>query len=222
MAPSFLRATLFLLLATAPAHAVVVGGAVTGGSSQTQGGSFVELDAASTFTVGNNNFQDPNLYAFNEDQNITVPSTIEVNIGTAPNAGQTVASHYVFFDPAGITSQAGYVDFDAPIYGIATRTAQLADSDFLIANNVTYLNPGLRGLEQSDGISIDSDNPNRVLVDWRASSPGDYVRVFTQRSPNATPGDPGEIGGPTVIPLPAGLPMLVSALVLLALVRRRT
>jgi hypothetical protein len=226
MTGSFFRATLIFLLATAtaPAHAVVIGGAVTGGSSQTQGGVFIELIASSAFSVGNNTFQNPNLYAFNEGQNIAVSSTVDVNVGTAPTAGQTVASHYVFFDPTGVTRQTGFVDFDAPIYGIATSTALLAASDFLIASEVTYLNPGARGLEAGDSVSIDPANPNRVLVNWRASTPGDYVRVFTQRSPGAEPGDPGDQGpgDPMAIPLPAGLPLLASALALFALLRRRT
>lgn len=210
-------------LSAAPAHAVVVTGAVTGGGALQQGGVFVELDASTGFSVGNDTFQTPNLYAFNEDQNIAIPSTIDVNIGTAPTAGEVVASHYVFFDPRRPTTQTGFVDFDAPIFGVATRTAFLAASDFLLANNVEYLNPNLRGLEGGDSVSIDPANPNRLLVDWFASSPGDYVRVFTQRSPGAEDGVDGDDGDgvPGVVPLPAGLPLLASALGMAAILRRR-
>ena len=199
-------AAALLLAATVPAQAVVIGGAVTGGSSLSQGGTFIERDASTGFTVGNDTFQDPNLYAFDEDQNITIPSTIDVDIGTSPTAGKVVASHYVFFDPENTTSQSGHVDFDAPIYGVATSTGNLADSDFLLASDVTYLSPSARGLESGDSVGIDPGDANRLLVDWQASSPGDFVRVFTQRSPGADDPDPG------VIPLPAGFPLLLGGL----------
>ena len=210
-----LRAAPFLLLSTIPANAVVVTGEVTGGTALSNGGVFQELDISTGFSVGNNTFQTPNLYAFNEDQNITIPSEISVDIGTNPMAGEVVASHYVFFDPLGTTTQEGYVDFDADIYGVATSTSLLAASDFLVASGVTYLNPGARGLEGGDVVSIESDNPRRLLVDWFAGSPGDYVRVFTKESPGGGNGDPG------VIPVPAGLPLLASALGIAALLRRR-
>ena len=197
-----------------PAHAIVVGGAITGGTAFTQGGAFVTLGVpfvapiTGDASVGNNTFQTPNVYAFNEDQNILISSTIQVNIGNNPMAGQTVASHYVFFDPRNITRAIGYVDFDAPIYGIATETPDLLASDFLANSGVTYLNPGARGLEGNDSVSIDSANPYRMLFDFTASTPGDYVRVFTQESPGA------------VIPLPAAGWLLLSGLGVLAGVRR--
>lgn len=91
------------------AQAVVVGGAVTGGGALAQGGGFVALPVpfaapvSGDVSVGDNTFQTPNLYAFNEDQNILIPSEIEVDIGTNPLAGEIVASHYVFFDPQSLT-----------------------------------------------------------------------------------------------------------------------
>lgn len=201
------------LIATS-ASATVVGGAITGGSSLTQNGVFEKLDPAAGFNpgnkVGNDTFQTPNLYAFDEGQNIVIPATIAVNVGTSPVAGDTVASHYVFFDPKGSTSQKGYVDFDAEIYGIATQTSTLAASDFLALASVDYLNPGLRGLESGDSATIDPNNAMRLLVDWTASSPGDYIRVFTKRSPSV----------PTV-PVPAGAPLLLAALGGLGLMKRR-
>ena len=195
------------------AHAAVIGGGVTGGDSLDVGGLFVELDPNSAFTVGNNTFQDPNLYAFDEDQNIVIPSDIAVDIGTSPMEGEVVASHYVFFDPLSTTSQMGFVDFDAPIFGVATSTANLAASDFLLNNSVTYLNPTLRGLESQDFVGIDPNDGNRLLVDWSASTPGDYVRVFTMESPTAA--DPN----PSIIPLPASGALLLAGLGLVALRR---
>lgn len=197
------------------ASAAVVGGMVTGGTSLSVGGTFVELDGSAAFSVGNDTFQDPNLYAFDEDQNIIIPSEIAVNVGTNPLSGDVVASHYVFFDPAGSRSQIGYVDFDAPIYGIATQTAELAASDFLLNNSVTYLNPTLRGLEAGDSVWIDGSLTTRLWVSWTASTPGDYVRVFTMESPSGPP--PSR---PSPVPLPAGAPLILTALGTLGLIRR--
>ncbi|RKF16139.1 VPLPA-CTERM sorting domain-containing protein [Roseovarius spongiae] len=196
------------MLGTA-SSAAIVGGDVTHGS-----GSFSILDPTSTFSVGEDKFDDANLYAFNEDQNIIIPSAISVDIGTGPDKGDVVASHYVFFDPAALTSQKGYVDFDADIFGIATSTANLDASDFLLNNNVTYLNPSLRGLEAGDSVAIDTSNSKRLLIDWTASSPGDYVRVFTKQSSSGPPPS-------SPVPLPAGAPLILTALGALALLRRR-
>ncbi|GAB4520353.1 MAG: hypothetical protein Tsb0010_04680 [Parvularculaceae bacterium] len=172
------------------AQATIIGGGVTGGSSLSQGGIFIKLSVPFTEsnpdnTVGENTFQTPNLYGFDEDQNIMIGAELDVNVGTNPQAGDVVASHYIFFDPGPSTSQTGFVDFDAPIFGVATSTSFLQASDFLANTGVTYQNPGLRGLESGDSAIIDPMNPNRLLVDWTASNPGDYVRVLTMRSPIA-------------------------------------
>src|SRR5690606_24020769 len=125
---------------------------------------------------------------------------VEVDVGTSPTAGQVVASHYVFFDPGPVQSLTGFVDFDADIFGIITSTGRLAASDFLANTGVTYLNPGSRGLEASqDAVSIDPTNPRRALVDFVASTPGDYIRILTMRSPGAAP---------SPIPAPSGLALL--------------
>ena len=85
-----------------------------------------------TNTVGEDNFQNPNFDGFNEEQNIVLTSTVTVDIGTSPTAGQEVASHYLFFDPLSTgTSQTGYLLFDADFYVIATSTANMNASDFL-------------------------------------------------------------------------------------------
>jgi hypothetical protein len=170
------------LLASAGAQAVVIGGGVTSGS-----GSFVELtvpfsESDPDNTVGNDTFDSPNLYAFDEEQNIFITSTIQVDIGTNPTAGDEVASHYIFFDPLNNASQQGFVLFDADIFGVATSQTNLDNSDFLANTGVTYLSSSLRGLESGDSVSIDPLDPRRLTVDWTASSPGDFVRVFTRRS----------------------------------------
>jgi MYXO-CTERM domain-containing protein len=113
-----------------------------------------------------------------------------VNIGTNPVAGDVVASHYIGFDPASGLGQVGYIDFDADIYGVATDRTKLNDSDFVANTGVTYLSDSLRGLEGGDSVMIDPTNSRRLLVNWFANSPGDYVRVFTQFSAAAVSAPP--------------------------------
>ena len=201
-----------LSLAATVADATVVGGAITGGNVLGSG-NFVILDPSTGFSIGNDTFDDDNLYAFNEDQNITIASPIAVNIGTDPMAGDVVASHYIGFDPADVRpyrTLIGYVDFDADIFGVATSTTNLADSDYLANTAVTYLNPALRGLEPGqDTVWIDMFDPRRLWVDLLAATPGDYVRVFTMESPLAP------------VPLPASGLLLLGAIGGLGLKRRK-
>ncbi|MEZ5892936.1 MAG: VPLPA-CTERM sorting domain-containing protein [Parvularculaceae bacterium] len=162
----------------APAHATIVGGDITGGTST---GSFVELTVPFTEsnpdnTVGNNTFQDPNLYAFNEGT-FVVAADLALDFGGLI-AGETVQSHYVFFDPAGTTSVEGYVDFAGDIIAVAVNLAALTASDIYGAPSVMYLSPALRGLEPGDTVAL--DGLKRLLIDWTASTPGDFIRVFTK------------------------------------------
>ena len=173
-----------ITLAALPADALVVGGGIL---RQNGHGQFVHLEATSAFTVGEDNFNTDHLYAFDEDQNIVLEAPIRVDIGGVKgllHSGETVASHYVFFDSiAGI--HIGFVDFDAPVLGVAAFQDTMAATDFLANTAVTYISPELRGLEQGDRVWIDKDLPHRLWVYWAGSSPGDYIRVFTEKSPNA-------------------------------------
>ena len=225
MRKSCLKGTLcvcVITLFTQPASATIVSGAVTGGASLTQGGTFIKLsvpftDSNPVNTVGSNTFQTPNLYGFDEGQNIDITVDLNVNIladglgggggaGIVP-MGSTVASHYIFFDPQSRTRQAGTVTFDSNIFGIITSRANLAASDILINTGVNYLNPGNRGLEGGDSVTI--TGLNTISVDWLASSPGDYIRVLTDFSPGA------------VVPVPAAIWLFGSGLISLIGIARR-
>ena len=179
--------------------ATVVGGGITGGSVLAKGGMFKKLTPplGNPFgppnSVGNNTFEDNNLYAFDEGQNIVVTQDVAVDdlfgpqgAGVVP-ANSTVASHYVFFDPApsgeGVI---GSVRFDSDIYGVISKTATLAASDFLINTGVNYLSPSLRGLEAGQDTVTIVDS-RTIEVDWFAGTPGDYIRVLTDFSPGAVP-----------------------------------
>ncbi|WP_371225067.1 hypothetical protein [Roseovarius sp. 2305UL8-3] len=169
------------LLANA-ASAVVIDGHV---EQQSGNGQFVKLDPADQFSVGADTFDDDNLYAFDEDQNIALREPIRVDIGGGEDGviaqGTVVASHYVFFDSLD-SIQFGYVYFDAPILGVAAFEDTMAATDFLANTSVNYISIELRGLEPGDYVWIDKDDPHRLWVYWAGSSPGDYVRVFTEKS----------------------------------------
>ena len=194
-----------------PAGATIVGGTVTGGTAQTAGGTFVKLSVplSNPFgppnSVGNDTFQNPNLFGFDEDQNILLAAPLTVDVGTSPiPAGSTVASHYIFFDPGPSQHMIGTVDFDSDVLAIITSRDNLAASDFLANTGVNYLNPSLRGLEVGDSVTI--SGPRQILFNTQASTPGDYVRVLTTFSPAAVP-EPG-----TSAWLVGGLVMLVALL----------
>ncbi|MEM9584586.1 MAG: hypothetical protein AAGA08_15865 [Pseudomonadota bacterium] len=173
-----------VLLNTSAAGAFILDGEIL---RQNGSGSFVKLDASTSFAVGNDTFDDDNLYGFDEDQNVTLVEPIQVDIGGTNGViaqGTVVASHYVFFDSlSGI--QYGYVYFDAPILGVAAYQRSMAATDFLANTSVTYISVELRGLEDGDQVWIDPNDPHRLFVYWAGSSPGDYIRVFTERSPSA-------------------------------------
>ena len=179
---TFLAAILAML--SNPVGAIVLDGEIL---RQNGFGEFVKLDTSKPFAVGFDTFDDDNLYAFDEDQNILLEEEIRVDIGGEEGlipAGTTVASHYVFFDSlAGIHH--GYVYFDAPILGVAAFQDTMGATDFLANTDVNYISTELRGLEEGDYVWIDADDPHRLWVYWAGSSPGDYIRVFTARSPNA-------------------------------------
>lgn len=175
---NFLKSTAVIAaLATAgTANAAVVMGELTGGSSFINGGSFQILNPMPGFSVGNNVQQSDNLFAFDEQQGVTLAAAVG---GVA--AGTVVNSHYVFYDPDDLETGIGYVDFDGDILGVLTAKGQMDSTDALLGNgNVNYISVALRGLENADSFNVVG---NRLNIDFRAASPGDYIRVLTTAVP---------------------------------------
>ncbi|MBL4571886.1 MAG: PEP-CTERM sorting domain-containing protein [Gammaproteobacteria bacterium] len=221
---TFMSAALLFSLSATTAQADVITGGVTGGSALAAGGTFVELGVplgnpfGAANSVGDNTFQSPNFYVFNESQNAITTGSLSYDYGVGESTagghvggtivgGTIVASHYVFFDPGPFQSIQAFVQFDAVILGVITATGTLAASDYLANTGVNYLNPGLRGLEGSDKIiSVTGDT---VSVNWGAASPGDYIRVLTAFSP-----------GGAAVPEPSAFLLLVLGFMGLALVKK--
>src|SRR5262245_57738805 len=131
-------AILASLMISTTASADVVSGAVTGGTAAADG-AFVKLGTAAPFSVGADNFQTDNLYAFDEQQNVTLGSALALDMGgPLLAAGTVISSHLIAFDPLDLHTVNGSVTFDQPILGVLTRDASLIATNFLGASNVTY------------------------------------------------------------------------------------
>lgn len=168
-----------VLLTANPALSGVVEGGIT---RQSGAGTFVQLDPSAGFAVGNDTFNTDHLYAFDEVPAVRLEHPLEVDIGGEGGvlpAGLSVASHYVFFDSVNGV-QVGWVRFEAPILGIAALEGTLFASDYLGHPAVEYISLYLRGLERDDHVWIDAEDPRKLWVRWAGSSPGDYIRVFTE------------------------------------------
>lgn len=192
-------AALLVAGAALPANAAVVGGAITGGTVLAGGGTFVKI--APPAAVGFDNFDDNNLRAFDEVQNLTLLSALTLDSpATSLAAGSVISSHLIAFDPAGAQTDptqptlAGFVDFDEPVLGIIWRGVTLSATNTLLgAPGVSYLTPVGFGLEQGDDFFTiaPAGNANRVALNvLRTTSPGDELRVITGRAavqPGAVP-----------------------------------
>jgi len=166
----------------APGKAAVVAGAITGGTAAP--GTFQIL--VPPFSVGNNNQQANNtLFAWNEVQNLQLSAALGVDFLVATSApgglaaGTRVSSHGIVFDPRQTRTLAGWVSFDQPIVAVIHKTATLKATDGLLGlPGITYNSPAARGLEHPNPDKF-TVSGNKIFLDWRASSPGDNIRVLT-------------------------------------------
>jgi hypothetical protein len=198
-------------LMAVPAAATVIGGSITGGTALTNGGVFQIIANPSGLTVGQDNFQNNDVRAFNEVQGFTLLSALTTDAGGTIAAGTKINSHYINFDPGPSRTVMGFATFDTPVLGLIWTRANLMASHYLGASGVTYLNPSAVGFETPQDSSTFSGNT--VFFSLRASSPGDSWRVITEA------GSGSGTGG--AVPEPSSWAMLIAGFGLIGAVRRR-
>ncbi len=198
--------SILLFALPASASAAIISGNITGGNAQTRGGTFIELNDVGGLVLSGDGYNDSNLRAFNERQNVVSDQVIATDVGRDVAVGEVVASHYIVFDPRALATLEALITFDAPIIGVATSDGNLAGSDHLMNGSVTYPTVGSRGIEGFDTVSLLNNDPYTLVLDIRAGTPGDYIRVFTETSQLAISQGTSELSTP-VPPAIALLPM---------------
>ncbi len=151
-----------------------IAGVVTGGQALAAGGEVIQV-CDPVGDVGDNNYQSPDVFAFEEQQAVLLQADLILDSMTLILAGETVSSFYVVFDPSTLTTVQATIDFPDTIIGVIVDQQELNDSTFLGNASANYLSPGLLGLESGDTVSILG---NQLSIDISANSPGDSVRVI--------------------------------------------
>ena len=166
------------------ALADITAGELTDGSSFDEGGVF-ELIAAPE-VLGNNAYDDNNVRAFNEVQDLALIDNQILDIA-APDLpsnvlafGSVVSSHYIIYDPVATRTAIGSVTFDEPVLGVIISNVRFDETDSLLGNPTTSYDIGSQSLENTDRVTISG---NTVTFDLLTSSPGDAIRVITGVDP---------------------------------------
>lgn len=173
-----------LALGSPNAIADVASGTLTGGTSFDNGGTFQLITAPAV--LGNNQFDDDNVRAFNEQQDVTLTDRFILDIASpslATNvlaADSVVSSHYVIYDPDGTNTAEGTITFDEPVLGIITSNLRFNGTDNLLGNPGTNYAIGAQGLEEPDLVTISGST---ITYSLRTSAPGDAIRVITGVDP---------------------------------------
>jgi hypothetical protein len=189
--------TVAALMITGAANATVVDVTI----SSPVGATWVDYVGAGP--IGDDSFNmDFTFYTMNEQQGVTLAGDVAVAGGSIA-AGTEVSSHYVWFDPERLRHGLADITFDGRILGIIIERPglQATEAELGLAG-VTYEYPSLVGLESYQDFA--SYVGNVLTIDWRASSPGDHIRVIT-----------------AAIPVPAAGGLLALGLLGLGALRRR-
>ncbi len=188
------------------------------------------------FDIAPNGYNDDILWVWNENQNILLTDDLHVDWVADPSAGYVtpdgsgyfihagtiVSSHYVQWDPAGTKRVNARIEFDSDIFGYISSDAHLeASDDVLGLSGVGYSDFTNRGIEppphsNADSVSVDLLSQERVEISWKASSPGDWVRLITAYSPQ---GDP--VGPSQPVPEPTSALLFCAGLVVVSQASRR-
>lgn len=186
-----------MVLGTALSYGAVIG--VTG-----DGVIMVPNNTPNTGATANS-FQDTGanrkVRAWNEQQNVQLSQTIEVDLVTPDTynsgnylpanfsilAGTYVSSHLLYFDPLQSDTRRAQLQFDQNIIGVivASGTSVVMDkflaSDFL--GNPLTVYPGVhfyaRGIEFGPEIVTLKVGLRYLEVELKSSDPGDQIRVIT-------------------------------------------
>ena len=150
--------------------------------------------------LGKNPLNHSGYFAFYEAQNVVLDQKLRVKGGWV-QSGEMVSSHYVLYDPHGITRDTITITFDSEILGVITNTKQLKKSDFLGKGGVSYKRFRMRGRELRDHYVISADGRS-ITFRNRASSPGDYMRVITRGKEIIPPPPPPPPIDPPPVPEP--------------------
>ncbi|MCS6986152.1 MAG: PEPxxWA-CTERM sorting domain-containing protein [Sphingomonadaceae bacterium] len=174
-----------LVLAPSAASALIVTGAITGGTTLANGGTFQII--APPLAAGASSFQLPHLFAWNEKQNYTLLAPLTLDSGGTLPAGTRVASHAIVFDPKPRSTVQATVEFNRPILGILWRTRSLKDTDATLSVPPTvWSSPPTRGLEAGDIAGTSFSGKMLTIKEWTAGNPGDNIRVITTAIPEPT------------------------------------
>ena len=156
--------------------------------------------------LGPNPFGQDRVVAFYEKQNITLGKSVDLGrkvgkkLANAKGSrdaksartigeGTLVSSHYVAYDPAGITRRSVTVSFDSEILGVVVGDKRLAATDFLGADGVAYDSFRFRTREWRDKYKISKDGKSSTLK-FRANTPGDHFRIITAGTGTPPPPPP--------------------------------
>lgn len=206
------------------ASAAIIG-VSSGLSTGTEGGTFASIITAPVDVLEDgtaNNAQQ----GFNEQQNIVTASSysyLDNSLATQIlAAGTRISSHMIFLNTAGngVTKHGGvtWTFSDAIIGVMADRngTMEIASSAELGAAGTTYetgngTSLSARGLEGTNGSGTNDDGfsfaGSVLTLEMNVSEPGDWIRVIT--------------AAPSTVPVPAGLPLVLTALGAFGLMRRK-
>ena len=110
---------------------------------------------------------------------------IDEKIGVDPISHETVKSWYIFFDPKCVGVVEADITFSTVIKGVRTTAASLKETNSIFGIDVDgdrllndYRSRPLTGTERKDetGWSYLGDT---LHISWKASNPGDHIRVTT-------------------------------------------
>lgn len=150
-----------------------VNAAIIGGSASFE--KLTTTDIGASQVLGNGFQNNTKLFGFDEQAVFSVDAALSGLTGLG--VGTQVASHFVFFDPINTRNNTESVLFSQNILAVLFTKATLNATDAALGlAGINYYTGNLRGEEARDSHVVAG---NQLTVDWRASSPGDGIRVIT-------------------------------------------